>query len=95
MSSTILGAHHQATPAKDMAVARALGRRRRLKDNLVRWLCIGATAVGLFFLASIMFTLLSRGLDPVLSTPEEFAAYIQRDIAFKARLIKLSGATAE
>jgi len=39
--------------------------------------------------------LLSRGLDPVLSTPEEFAAFIQRDIAFKARLIKLSGATAE
>jgi tripartite-type tricarboxylate transporter receptor subunit TctC len=34
-------------------------------------------------------------LDPVLSTPEEFAAFIQRDIAFKARLIKLSGATAE
>jgi phosphate transport system permease protein len=63
MSSTILGAHHQATPAKNMAVARALGRRRRLKDNLVRWLCIGATAVGLFFLASIMFTLLWRGLE--------------------------------
>jgi tripartite-type tricarboxylate transporter receptor subunit TctC len=39
--------------------------------------------------------LISRGLDPVLSTPEEFAAFIQRDIAFKARLIKLSGATAE
>ena len=39
--------------------------------------------------------LLARGLDPVLSTPEEFAAFIQRDIAFKARLIKLSGATAE
>jgi phosphate transport system permease protein len=63
MSSTILGAHPQATPAKDMAVARALGRRRRLKDNLVRWLCIGATVVGLFFLASIMFTLLWRGLE--------------------------------
>jgi phosphate transport system permease protein len=63
MSSTILGAHPQATPAKDMAAARALGRRRRLKDSLVRWLCIGATAVGLFFLASIMFTLLWRGLE--------------------------------
>jgi phosphate transport system permease protein len=63
MSTTILGGPIQATPAKDMAVARALGRRRRLKDNLVRWLCIGATAVGLFFLASIMFTLLWRGLE--------------------------------
>jgi tripartite-type tricarboxylate transporter receptor subunit TctC len=39
--------------------------------------------------------LLSRGLDPVASTPEEFAAFIQRDLAFKARLIKLSGASAE
>ncbi|PWS34768.1 phosphate ABC transporter permease PtsA [Falsiroseomonas bella] len=45
-----------------MVTARALGRRRKFKDNLVRWLCIGATAVGLFFLASIMVTLLWRGL---------------------------------
>jgi phosphate transport system permease protein len=45
-----------------MATARALGRRRKFKDNLVRWLCIGATVVGLFFLASIMVTLLWRGL---------------------------------
>jgi phosphate transport system permease protein len=63
MSSTILGGPIQATPAKDMAAARALGRRRRMKDSLVRWLCIGATVVGLFFLASIMFTLLWRGLE--------------------------------
>jgi phosphate transport system permease protein len=63
MSSTILSGPIQVTPAKDMAAARALGRRRRLKDSLVRWLCIGATAVGLFFLASIMFTLLWRGLE--------------------------------
>lgn len=63
MSSTILGGPIQSTPAKDMSVARALGRRRRLKDNAVRWACIGATVVGLFFLASIMFTLLWRGLE--------------------------------
>jgi phosphate transport system permease protein len=31
-------------------------------DNLVRWFCIGATAIGLFFLASIMLTLVWRGL---------------------------------
>jgi phosphate transport system permease protein len=55
------GPIHSA-PAKDLAVARALGRRRKLVDNLVRWFCIGATLIGLFFLASIMFTLLWRGL---------------------------------
>lgn len=63
MGTTTMGAGHAPDrPAKDMAAARALGRRRRFKDNLVRWLCIGATIVGLLFLASIMFTLLLRGL---------------------------------
>ncbi len=62
MSTTAMGGPIHSAPAKDMAVARALGRRRRVKDNLVRWFCIGATLVGLFFLASIMFTLLWRGL---------------------------------
>ena len=32
-------------------------------DALVRWLCIGATLVGLFFLASLLLTLLWRGLE--------------------------------
>mgnify|MGYP005851988535 CR=1 FL=1 len=49
-------------PAKDPAVARALGRRRRRTDAAIRWLCIAATLVGLFFLASILVTLLWRGL---------------------------------
>ena len=62
MTTTAMGGPIHSAPAKDMAVARALGRRRRVKDNLVRWFCIGATLVGLFFLASIMFTLLWRGL---------------------------------
>jgi phosphate transport system permease protein len=48
--------------AKDLAVARALGRRRRRTDAAIRWLCIAATLVGLFFLASILVTLLWRGL---------------------------------
>lgn len=39
--------------------------------------------------------MLQRGFDPVLSTPEEFAAFIQVDLQQKARLIKLSGAKAE
>jgi phosphate transport system permease protein len=62
MTTTTMGGPIHSAPAKDMAVARALGRRRHLKDNLVRWFCIGATIVGLFFLASIMATLLWRGL---------------------------------
>lgn len=39
--------------------------------------------------------MLQRGFDPVLSTPEDFAAFIQEDLKQKARLIKLSGAKAE
>ncbi|WP_368414974.1 phosphate ABC transporter permease PstA [Falsiroseomonas sp.] len=62
MSTTITGGPIHSAPAKDLAVARALGRRRKVTDNLVRWFCIGATVVGLFFLASIMLTLVWRGL---------------------------------
>ena len=50
------------TPTRDQAVARALGRRRRMMDAIVRWLCVAATLVGLFFLASLLLTLLWRGL---------------------------------
>jgi phosphate transport system permease protein len=62
MSTTITGGPIHSAPAKDMAVARSLGRRRKVMDNLVRWFCIGATVIGLFFLASIMLTLGWRGL---------------------------------
>ncbi len=48
--------------ARNDATARALGRRRRMVDITVKWLCMGATALGLFFLASIMATLLWRGM---------------------------------
>jgi len=48
-------------PAKDMAAARALGRRRRMTDQIVRWACVGSTVIGLIFLASILFTLFYRG----------------------------------
>jgi phosphate transport system permease protein len=69
MSATTLA----AGPSRDLKVARALGRRRRAVDSLVKWFCIGATAVGLFFLASIMLTLFWRGmvaLDIVVFTRE-------------------------
>jgi phosphate transport system permease protein len=59
MSATTINAR----PMKDPAVARALARRRRLVDGAIRWFCIGATAVGLFFLASILLTLAWRGIS--------------------------------
>jgi tripartite-type tricarboxylate transporter receptor subunit TctC len=39
--------------------------------------------------------MLQRGFDPVLSTPEEFASFLQEDLRSKAVLIKLSGAKPE
>jgi phosphate transport system permease protein len=57
MSTTTL-----VTPVIDRNRSAALGRRRRAVDQVVRWLCILATLIGLVFLASIIFTLLWRGL---------------------------------
>ncbi|MEI6158922.1 MAG: phosphate ABC transporter permease PstA [Roseococcus sp.] len=60
-------------PAKDMAAARALGRRRRLMDKIVQYACVAATLIGLLFLASILFTLFIRGfgaLDWTVLTKE-------------------------
>jgi len=51
-----------AGPRRDMTASRALGARRRRKDVLARGLCLVATAIGLLFLASILFTLFWRGL---------------------------------
>ena len=60
MSATIT--RTLAMPQKDFRASRALGRRRRFVDQLVRVLCILATGIGLFFLASIMVTLVIRGI---------------------------------
>lgn len=63
MSATIV-----STPSfhkRDPEMAAALNRRRRFVDGLVRWLCILATAVGLFFLASILLTLILRGISSI------------------------------
>lgn len=38
---------------------------------------------------------LSRGFDPVFSTPEAFAQFIQADMRLKANLIRISGAKAD
>ncbi|UPG72550.1 phosphate ABC transporter permease PstA [Roseomonas gilardii subsp. gilardii] len=61
MSATAARPGHVG-PRKDPAVARALGRSRHRQDLIVRGLCIAATLLGLFFLASILLTLLLRGL---------------------------------
>ncbi|MBS7809973.1 phosphate ABC transporter permease PstA [Roseococcus pinisoli] len=75
MSSTtsLTGLQMAAAPAKDQATARALGRRRRAVDGIVRWACIGSTIIGLIFLASILATLIYRGfgaLDLTVLTRE-------------------------
>ena len=49
-------------PPRNADVALALGRRRRRSDWIVKVLCWTATAIGLLFLASILFTLFVRGL---------------------------------
>jgi len=46
---------------RDEAVAKSLGRRRRVLDRVVRTLCWIAAGVGLFFLASILVTLVALG----------------------------------
>jgi phosphate transport system permease protein len=48
--------------AKNETVARALGRRRHRVNLIVKTLCVTATVIGLALLASILFTLLWRGL---------------------------------
>jgi phosphate transport system permease protein len=62
-----------AAIARDPAKARALGRRRSIIDKLVTGFCLAATVVGLFFLASILLTLVLRGfaaMDLTIFTTE-------------------------
>jgi phosphate transport system permease protein len=49
-------------PARNTKVASQLARTRRVQDRIVAGLCIAATAIGLLVLASILFTLLYRGV---------------------------------
>ena len=51
--------------SKDPAVARALGRRRKRVNHLMAGLSMLATAIGLLFLASILFSLLWRGVGGI------------------------------
>jgi phosphate transport system permease protein len=47
---------------RDMRLAASLSRRRRVVSRIIEALCVVATLIGLLFLASILFTLLRRGL---------------------------------
>ncbi len=64
MSASTLGTSRTGSPGamKNEAVARALGRRRHRINLVVKTLCVTATLLGLALLASILFTLLWRGL---------------------------------
>jgi len=58
MSTTTLAA---GGPVRDLSVAANLGRSRKRADRIARILCVLATTIGLLLLASILYTLLSRG----------------------------------
>jgi phosphate transport system permease protein len=62
MSATTINGRSAPGAVKDPAVARALGRRRRVINLVVKTLCVLATLIGLALLASILFTLLWNGL---------------------------------
>jgi phosphate transport system permease protein len=61
MSARLISARSVPGPAKDLAVSRALGRRRHRANTVIEALCVIATIIGLLLLASILFTLLWRG----------------------------------
>lgn len=63
-----MSATHQAMTGmspRNEAASRARGRRRRLVDQVIRALCVLATAIGVFFLTAILFTLFWRGFAAV------------------------------
>lgn len=59
MSATV--ARSAPGSARNVEVARALGRRRHRISRLIEALCTAATIIGLLFLASILITLIWRG----------------------------------
>ena len=62
MSASIITAGAVPGAAKDLKVARALGKRRHRTNGVIKALCVAATAIGLILLASILLTLLWRGV---------------------------------
>jgi phosphate transport system permease protein len=62
MSASTFTAGAVPGAAKDLKVARALGKRRHRTNGVIKALCVAATAIGLILLASILLTLLWRGV---------------------------------
>jgi len=62
MSASVSMAGSIPGAAKDMKTARALGARRKRVNTLVKVACVAATLIGLICLASILITLLWRGV---------------------------------
>ena len=61
MSASVMTSGSVPGPAKNISASESLGRRRHRTNTVVKALCVGATALGLVFLASILYTLLLRG----------------------------------
>jgi phosphate transport system permease protein len=61
MSTTVPTVSFSRSDAEERT-KRRLGTRRGLVDQAITLFCLAATAIGLFFLGAILFTLLQRGL---------------------------------
>lgn len=73
MSSTTAPAITFTRSAAEERIKKRLGARRSLVDKIVTLFCLAATAVGLFFLGAILYTLVARGivaLDLTIFTAE-------------------------
>ena len=57
-----------AAVVRDVATSKRLGRARRRTDLVMTGLAVGATLIGLVFLASILFTLFARGIEALSPT---------------------------
>ena len=71
--STTVPAMSFSRDAAEERTKRGLGARRALVDKLITLFCYVATAIGLFFLGAILFTLVTRGivaLDLTIFTAE-------------------------
>jgi len=62
MSATVATSRSVPGPAKDQSVARSLGHRRHRVNFVIEACCFLATVIGLILLASILLTLLWRGV---------------------------------
>ena len=62
MSATTSARPASARARRDVVAGSSSQRRKRMRHAWSKVLCVGATVIGLLFLASILFTLLWRGL---------------------------------